>query len=31
MPVNEASKEKVKEVTLDSVAKNMKAQPQKVQ
>lgn len=31
MPANEETKEKIKEVTLDSVAKNMKAQPQKVQ
>jgi len=31
MATNEETKEKIKEVTLDSVAKNMKAQPQKVQ
>lgn len=31
MPTNEETKEKVKEVTLDSVAKNMKAQPQRAQ
>ena len=31
MAANEETKEKIKEVTLDSVAKNMKVQPQKVQ